>query len=163
MKLLIILMIELNGEVVELVCFVFWCNNFYCVLQWFDEVDVVIEGLLQCCVDGEMQLLGMIFLDLGMMENNGLDFIQVMKVGCDMCVVLIVVFLDSDYLLEMFVLLEVGVVEYLFKFEMVQQFMEVVVDCVWCWSKWWCRCLVLVLIFNVSVGIGEVDGEVGIF
>ncbi|WP_413457234.1 response regulator [Herbaspirillum huttiense] len=135
MKPPIILMIESNGEAVELARFALWRQNFHCVLQWYDEADAAIERLLQRRQDGEMQMPGMIFLDPGMMENNGLDFIQAMKAGRDTRSVPIVVFPDSDYPPEMPALIEAGAVEYLLKPETAQQYMEVVVDRARRWSK----------------------------
>ncbi len=135
MKPPIILMIESNGEAVELARFALWRQNFHCVLQWYDEADAAIEGLLQRRQDGETTMPGMIFLDPGMMENNGLDFIQAMKAGRDTRWVPIVVFADSDYPPEMPALIDAGAVEYLLKPETAQQYMEVVVDRARRWSK----------------------------
>ncbi|MBP1314358.1 response regulator [Herbaspirillum huttiense F1] len=161
MKPPIILMIESNGEAVELARFALWRNNFHCVLQWVDEADAAIEGLLQRRADGEMQLPGMIFLDPGMMENNGLDFIQAMKAGRDTRAVPIVVFPDSDYPPEMPALLEAGAVEYLLKPETAQQFMEVVLDRARRWSKRRRRRSASASTSNASAGTGEADGEAG--
>ncbi|MBG7622417.1 response regulator [Herbaspirillum sp. AP02] len=136
MKPPIILMIESNGEAVELARFALWRNNFHCVLQWYDEADAAIERLLQSRrQDGDNELPGMIFLDPGMMENNGLDFILAMKSGRATRAVPIVVFPDSDYPPEMPDLIEAGAVEYLLKPETSQQYMEVVVDRARRWSK----------------------------
>jgi DNA-binding NarL/FixJ family response regulator len=77
------------------------------------RADAAIERLLPRRQDGETQMPGMIFLDPGMMENNGLDFILAMKAGRDTRSVPIVVFADSDYPPEMPALIDAGAVEYL--------------------------------------------------
>jgi CheY-like chemotaxis protein len=77
----------------------------------------------------------MIFLDPGMMENNGLDFILAMKAGRDTRSVPIVVFPDSDYPPEMPTLLEAGAVEYLPKPVMADLYMQAVVERVQRWGK----------------------------
>ena len=136
MKPPIILMIESNGEAVELARFALWRNNFHCVLQWYDEADAAIERLLSGGRrESDRVLPGMIFLDPAMMENNGLDFILAMKSGRATRAVPIVVFPDSDYPPEMPDLIEAGAVEYLLKPETSQQYMEVVVDRARRWSK----------------------------
>ncbi|NUT61448.1 response regulator [Herbaspirillum sp. C9C3] len=135
MKPPIILMIESNGEAVELARFALWRQNFHCVLQWYDEADAAIERLLPRRQEGQVQLPGMIFLDPGMMENNGLDFIEAMRAGRNTRAVPIVVFPDSDYPPEMPALLEAGAVEYVLKPETAQQYMDVVVDRARRWSK----------------------------
>ncbi len=136
MKPPIILMIESNGDAVELARFALWRNNFHCVLQWYDEADAAIERLLSGGRrESDRVLPGMIFLDPSMMENNGLDFILAMKSGRATRAVPIVVFPDSDYPPGMPDLIEAGAVEYLLKPETSQQYMEVVVDRARRWSK----------------------------
>ncbi|ALU90390.1 response regulator [Herbaspirillum rubrisubalbicans] len=135
MKPPIILMIESNGEAVELARFALWRHNFHCVLQWIDEADIATESLLQHGRrESDSELPRMIFLDPGMMENNGLGFIQAMKAGRSTRAVPIVVFPDSDYPPEMPELIDAGAVEYLLKPETAQQFMQAVVDRARYWS-----------------------------
>nr|WP_198979807.1 response regulator [Herbaspirillum sp. ASV7] len=132
----IILMIESNGEAVELARFALWRSNFHCILQWYDEADAAIDSLLYPHKeDGDLRLPDMIFLDPGMMENNGLDFILAMKAGRDTRSVPIVVFPDSDYPPEMPTLLQAGAVEYLPKPVMADLYMQAVVECVQRWGK----------------------------
>ena len=131
----IILMIESNGEAVELARFALWRSNFHCVLQWYDEADAAIDGLLHRHRLDDARLPDLILLDPGMMENNGVDFILAMKAGRNTRSIPIVVFPDSDYPPEMPTLLQAGAVQYLPKPVMADLYMQAVVECVQRWGK----------------------------
>ncbi|KAF1041382.1 MAG: hypothetical protein GAK35_03345 [Herbaspirillum frisingense] len=136
MKPPIILMIESNGEAVELARFALWRSNFHCVLQWYDEADAAIHRLLYAGREGsEVDLPSMIFLDPGMMENNGLDFILAMKAGRDTRAVPIVVFPDPEYPPAMAGLLKAGASEYLLKPESADDFMLAFLERAQRWGK----------------------------
>lgn len=131
----IILMIESNGEAVELARFALWRSNFHCVLQWYDEADAAIASLLQRHRLDDARLPDMIFLDPGMMENNGTDFILAMKAGRDTRSIPLVVFPDSDYPPEMPDLLQAGASAYLLKPETAPLYMQAVVECAQRWAR----------------------------
>ncbi|MDR6397265.1 response regulator [Herbaspirillum seropedicae] len=131
----IILMIESNGEAVELARFALWRSNFHCVLQWYDEADAAIDGLLHRHRLDDARLPDLILLDPGMMENNGVDFILAMKAGRDTRSIPVVVFPDSDYPPEMPDLLEAGASAYLLKPETAPQYMQAVVECAQRWAR----------------------------
>ncbi|MBP0596505.1 response regulator [Herbaspirillum sp. LeCh32-8] len=136
MKPPIILMIESSGEAVELARFALWRSNFHCVLQWYDEADAAINRLLFARrerADGELP--AMIFLDPGMMENNGLDFILAMKADRATRAVPIVVFPDPDYPPTMVDLIEAGASEYLLKPEATDDYMKAFLACTQRWGK----------------------------
>lgn len=132
----IILMIESNGEAVELARFALWRSNVHCVLQWFDEADAAIDSLLYPREEDDgLQLPDLIFLDPGMMENNGLDFILAMKAGRNTRSIPIVVFPDSDYPPALPALLEAGASEYLLKPDSADSYMQAVVERARHWAK----------------------------
>lgn len=136
MKPPIILMIESNGAAVELARFALWRSNFHCVLQWYDEADAATNQLLLARrKGGDDELPGVIFLDPGMMENNGLDFILAMKAGRATRAVPIVVFPDPDYPPTMADLMEAGACEYLLKPEAADDYMKMFLDCARRWGK----------------------------
>lgn len=136
MKPPIILMIESSGEAVELARFALWRSNFHCVLQWYDEADAAINQLLLARrAGGDSELPGMIFLDPGMMENNGLDFILAMKAGRATRAVPIVVFPDADYPPAMPELIEAGASEYLLKPASADAYAKVFLACARHWGK----------------------------
>ncbi|NUU03656.1 response regulator [Herbaspirillum robiniae] len=136
MKPPIILMIESNGEAVELARFALWRSNFHCVLQWYDEADAAINRLLYARRDGgNGELPAMIFLDPGMMENNGLDFILAMKAGRATRAVPIVVFPDPDYPPALPELIEAGASEYLLKPASADAYIKVFLECAQHWGK----------------------------
>ncbi|WDZ97556.1 response regulator [Herbaspirillum sp. WKF16] len=136
MKPPIILMIESNGEAVEMARFALWRSNFHCVLQWYDEADAAINRLLFARREGaDGELPGMIFLDPGMMENNGLDFILAMKAGRATRAVPIVVFPDPDYPPAMPELLAAGASQYLLKPESADEYTKAVLECARRWGK----------------------------
>lgn len=136
MKPPIILMIESNGEAVELARFALWRSNFHCVLQWYDEADAAINRLLFARRDGgDVELPSMIFVDPGMMLNNGLDFILAMKAGRATRAVPIVVFPDPSYPPTMVELLEAGACEYLLKPEPTDDYMKAFLACTQRWGK----------------------------
>jgi DNA-binding response OmpR family regulator len=135
MKAPIILMIEANGDAVELARFALWRSNFRCVLQWYDEADAAINRLLYARRQGgDNELPHMIFLDPGMMEHNGLDFIQAMKNGRSTRAVPLVVFPEPDYPPDMPELLQAGADEYLLKPDSADQYMKAFLDCTQRWA-----------------------------
>jgi CheY-like chemotaxis protein len=136
MKPPIILMIESNGEAVELARFALWRSNFHCVLQWDDEADAAANRLLYARrEDGGDALPSMIFLDPGMMENNGLDFILAMKSGRATRAIPIVVFPDADYPPALPELMEAGASQYLLKPASADAYVKVFLECARHWGK----------------------------
>jgi DNA-binding response OmpR family regulator len=136
MKPPIILMIESNGEAVELARFALWRSNFHCILQWYDDADAASERLLHARrADADRQLPRLVLLDPAMMENNGLDFIRAMRAARATRSIPIVVFADADYPPAMPDLLEAGANHYLQKPDAPDEYMQTLLDCVERWGR----------------------------
>ncbi|EJN07941.1 response regulator [Herbaspirillum sp. YR522] len=136
MKPPIILMIESNGEAIELARFALWRSNFHCILQWYDDADAASERLLHRRRAGpDRQLPRLVLLDPAMMENNGLEFIRAMRSGRATRNIPIVVFADADYPPAMNDLLDAGANEYLQKPEAADDYMQTLLDCVERWGR----------------------------
>jgi CheY-like chemotaxis protein len=136
MKPPIILMIESNGEAVELARFALWRSNFHCILQWYDDADAASERLLHARRAGaDRQLPQLVLLDPAMMENNGLDFILAMRAARATRNIPIIVFADADYPPEMRNLIDAGASEYLQKPDEADEYMQTLLDCVERWRR----------------------------
>lgn len=136
MKPPIILMIDSNGEAVELARFALWRSNYRCVLQWYDDADAAIHRLLYARrMDADHALPRMIFIDPGMMENNGEAFITAMKAQRATRAIPIVVLADADYPPAMRSLMEAGAAEYVQRPHSMEEFMALFLDCIERWGR----------------------------